>query len=590
VLATPDAARRLGPPTRGFQPADPAAAILLRLLPFPSTDAEVEAALGRVGCGGPEERLAIEQVALAGCPAGDAALRDLAKRARAGELGAAAGCAIASARSGRESCASADDLFEDSLRPEPDLAHFSRLAFDRVVLRELAARRFVAAGELHARLAARHPGQPDLRIDAAAAFLRAGDVPRAEPSLASLAREAAAPATTDQVRGGTARLGLAWVALVRGDARGAAGLADSIRRDGRAPQAHEDALHALHLRAEIVRAIAIEAQGIDATGDLEAALARAPIDVERCFVDDAWYGAFGPSFGAELLAGSALHEPLLSTAIALCRLLDAEGEAHGYGLSVTAESEDESDERLASALFLTVAEGLLLERGDPAAAISFLEPRVASLSRKQGFALRQREAEALLLEFRCRLYANDAQGAERAVDAAGRIAAELSRTLERDWLQRLAEQESPAPPASRLVGRIDAPMSSLVTRVLLSRSNLKATLRGDAIGAAEDLFEAGRTWPWEPMRWLKCALDFARRDRDDDARRCLARVERSVDLAYDRACVLAQLGEDSAAIELLHEHLGGIPRTAAGRALEVRFMQSDLDLRPVREHPSFPRE
>jgi hypothetical protein len=158
------------------------------------------------------------------------------------------------------------------------------------------------------------------------------------------------------------------------------------------------------------------------------------------------------------------------------------------------------------------------------------------------------------------------------------------------YVQRLARGEPAAPPTGRSFWRATPPHAPLVARVLLTRANLRATLQGNADGACDDLLAAGADLPWESDHWLRCALDFARRGRRDDAELCLACVERAPERLYDLACVHAQLGRPEQAVALLAEHLARRGVTAAGRALELAYARRDPDLSPVRDHPGFPRE
>jgi hypothetical protein len=563
---------------------------LLRRLPRPTPERWLAAIAREVGRGGIEDELLLEWIAKAKPPAARPPLRAIAHLSATGraapELGAAADNLLASL----EEPAGAADLFDDELRPEPDVAAAARHAFDVVLARARADERAAEAADLERQLFARHPELPSLALDSAAASIEAGDRARADSLLQVLVRtnESAVATSAIETLAG-ARLALAWNAWLDDASRGVvAEAAECARRLPRPPLAQEDALRVVELRAALVAAT-IGADDGRAEGAFVEALSAAPVDTERCFVDEAFFGPFGPAWAREPARRARRVEPWLA---AVRLLVDAVEHTHPHGKNglLAAAPADDEDERVASWIFLRAAESELADRGDPKAALALLVPRIAVLDRKRLEINQQLLVEARLLEARCDVYLGDATGAEAAIDAAQRIAASMQTAAGSAYVQRLARGESVAPPPGRSFWRATPPHASLVARVLLARSNLRATLQRDAAGAREELFAAGAELPWESDHWLRCALDFARRGRRDDAELCLACVERSPERLYDLACVHAQLGRPEQAVALLAEHLARRCATGAGRALELAYARRDPDLEPARAHPGFPRE
>ncbi|HET6164932.1 MAG TPA: hypothetical protein VFG37_14780, partial [Planctomycetota bacterium] len=217
-------------------------------------------------------------------------------------------------------------------------------------------------------------------------------------------------------------------------------------------------------------------------------------------------------------------------------------------------------------------------------------PRLAVLEQRRLPINQLLLVEARLVTARCHLYRGDRASAEEAVAAALATATGLQSSAGADFVQRLARGDVATPPVGRPFFRTAPPHAPLVSRVLLTRSNLRATLAGDADGASADLLAAGAELPWDGGRWLHCAVDFARRGRRDAAEACLACVERSPTRLYDLACVHALLGRPEQAATLLAEHLARRCVTGPGRALELAYARRDPDLAAARTHPKFPRE
>ncbi len=239
---------------------------------------------------------------------------------------------------------------------------------------------------------------------------------------------------------------------------------------------------------------------------------------------------------------------------------------------------------------MRAAEALLTDRGDPDAALALIAPRTAVLERRRLPINQLLLVEARLVAARCHLYRDDRAAAAAELAAALATATGLQRSAGSDFVQRVARGEAAAPPAGRPFWRTAPPHAPLVARVLLVRSNLEATCAGDADAASADLLAAGAELPWDGDRWLRCAVDFARRQRRDAAEACLACVERSPARLYDLACVHALLGRPEQAATLLAEHLARRCVTGAGRKLELAYARRDPDLAPARSHPKFPRE
>jgi len=531
---------------------DDAALELVRRVPLPEEPGRVASLVEELGRGALHDQLVLERIAAAPPPARDAALRAASRQAREGRFAPSFAAAVAFLRGATERAGGAADLFEDSLRPELDVAAYARLAFDRVVAREVARGRGAAVADLELALAASHPGRPELLVAAATALLAAGELDRAETAFAAaVAADDRARSTAALERRGCAELGRAWIALLRGAAAETAAALERAVHWPRPLLPHEDPLRVVELRAALVAAVAGELTGRPAPAALAEAIASAPVDVQRCFVDEAWFGTLGPAALLGTLREAGQREALLRAALGLCEAIEATHGLHGHGLLSTAAEDDLADrERLASWLFVGAAERILSDRGDPEGALAFLAPRLERLERRQRPANQELAVEAKLLAARCAMRAGDAASARRAADGALEVARALSGSAGREYVRRVVHEESPVPPASRLLFRSDPPYSALVARALALRAGLRATLAGDVDGAAADLFEAGAAWPWDEARWLTCALDLARRGRGPDARRCLALVEAAPEHAYDRACVLAQLGERETALAL----------------------------------------
>ncbi len=574
---------------------DPVALELVRRVPRPLDPEQIPALVAELGRSRRHDQLVLERIATAPPGARDAALRDVAQQARHGRFGPELSCSIAHLRGATESVGGAADLFEDSLRPEPDVAAFSRQAFDRVVARQFARGRGREVAELLSTLAERHPELPNLKLEAAGASLAIHDLERADALYSTIVEaESGSRSTATLERRATARIGRAWVVALRGASTAADEALALAALWPRPRLAQEDALAVVELRAEFVAAVVRSIAGRPTKAILRRALGQAPLDVERCFVDEAWFGPLGPGALAPAFfvqEGADLRDARLRATLDLCDAIEATDGRHGHGLTAERGADEDVDrERLASWVFLGAADRILAERGDARAALAFLAPRVARLARSHLDANQELLAEAHLLSARCHLHTGDAAAARASIDAAGAVASALQTGASRAFVHRVATDEAPPPPMARLILRADPPYALLAARVRLARENLLVTLLGDARGAAEELFEAGAAWPFDEERWLQCALDFARRGRGDDARRCLACVEASRDHAYDRACVFAQLGEKATAIALLRDHLDGGAFTPGGRALELAFLARDRDLAPVQDDPGFPRE
>jgi hypothetical protein len=562
------------------------------LVEDPSRIPALAAELGRSAL---HDQLVLERIAAA--PPGDREeqLRRLAGEAREGRLVPGVAAVVTFLRGSCERIEGAEDLFEDSLRPELDVAAFSRAAFDRVVAREIGRGRAAAVAALELEAWRRHPELPQLRLDAAGALVSASDFDAADRELAAVATEAAGDrSTAAQERRATAELGRAWIALLHRGPDSLAAARAAAERAVRWPRpllAQEDTLRVVELRAAFLLAFAKAIEGASARDELARAIERTPIDVDRCFLDDAWFGPFGPAPMTGVLRGAGLADALACTALEVADAVEATHALHGHGLSARSAEEDDSEhERLASWIFLNAAERVLVDRGDPAAALAELEPRWARLARLHLWANQELLVEARLLESRCRLHLGDAAESHRAADDAVAIATTLRASAGHEFVRRVVHDEAPPPPSARVLLRADPPYASLMTRTLIVRANVVATLSGDFAAAAQDLFEAGASWPWDEERWLKCALDLARRGRGEEARRCLACVEASTDHAYDRACVFAWLGEREPALELLREHLAWSAKTPAGRALELASMARDRDLASLHDDARFPRQ
>jgi hypothetical protein len=569
----------------------------VRRIPLPQDPARVAAWAATLGRSRLGDELALERIGAAPGSARDAALREAMAAASGGRVGPSLAIAAAFLRGASGGVDDLADLFEASLRPEADLAAFARQAFDRIASRELLRGRGGAVADVELALASRHPDLPQLRLDAAITRLLAGEIDGADALLAQTADgERGALSTAALERRGIAEIGRAWVALLRGDAEAAQLALALARRFGRPLLAQEDPLSVVELRAAFVGAVAQAVAGTAPRDGLRRALESSPIDVERCFVDAAWFGPLGPgAMPSSLLAGSGggdLRGARQRATIELGEAIEATCDRHGHGLLSTSpeEGDDGDHERLVSWTFLGAAERKLTEDGDPAAALAYLAPRLGKLARRRLWANQELLVEARLLEARCHVYAGDEAAAAAAHDGALALALALQASAGHEYVHRVALDETPPPPSGALIFRSEPPYASLVGRVHAARASRLATMRGDARAAALELFEAGACWPWDQERWLRCALDLARRGRDDEARRCLACVEASPDHAYDRACVFAQLGDSSEAFALLQEHLDWGARTPAGRALELSQMRRDRDLAPLRDDPRFPRE
>ena len=585
------------PPDTAAVLARPGLALeLIRRLPRPTPVAWLPALVAETGGGGIVDEALLEWIGKAPPEAARTTLRSVAARARAGrappELLAAADNLLASL----EEPGGAEELFSDELRPELDVTAAARRALDQTSNRAPEGGRAAEIADLERELFARHPELPSLALDACAASIESGDRSRAQALLEVVARSNASAVSTSAIETlGQARLALAWSAWLGDASRGvAASAAAAARALPRPPLAQEDALAVLALRAALVATWVDATDAHAAIEPLVAALEATPVVIDRCFVDDAFFGPFGPHWAREPAGRAHRAERWLAAALALVEAIE---HSHGHsqnGLLAARGPDDGAehgdDERVASWVFVRAAESLRAERGDPAAALALLEPRIAVLERRRLPINQMLLVEARLAAARCRLYAGERAGAEAAIAAALATATGMQRSAGAEFVQRVARGDAAAPPAGRSFWRTAPPYASLVARVLVVRSNLRATLANDADGAMADLLAAGAELPWDGDHWLRCAVDFARRGRRDPAEACLACVERSPTRLYDLACVHALLGRPEQAATLLAEHLARRCVTGAGRALELAYARRDPDLAAARTHPKFPRE
>ncbi len=580
----------------------------IRRVPAPPAESDAPRWLAELGRSPLHDQLLLECITTLPPEAARQNLRDLARRARLGELTTTSASVVAWLRGNVETTVGAADLFTDSLRPEREWAFFARLAFDRVLTAALRRGDAVDVARLQDELRDRHPTLPQLVLDAAAAraLMPQGALPPSQSpmpprdiAVAALTDAAGAEpgalATAALARRGSAQLGLAWLAAAARDVPTALRHATESLAFPRSPLAHEDPLHALALRAAMIAAIAEAITGAVDTAPLAVAFARAPVDQERCIANEAWYGEFGPLFGRELLRSAGRSDAWVRGSLAILEAVEASHARHGHGILAratgpeTQKSDDERDhERIAAWLFVSIAEAQLFDLGDPTAALALIEPRLVRLGETSDGTNQELLVEASILAARAATYAGSIAEAERFAEAAVRSARSLAAGASREFVLQIALANAPTPPTSRLLGRADRPYSSLLARALVTRANVRATLLGDTTGAAEDLFDAGASWAWDSDRWLHHATDFARRGRVVEARRCLERVEGTVERAYDRACATALLGERDTALALLAEHLAWPGRTAAGRALEITYLARDRDLASLRDDPRFP--
>jgi len=586
-----------GPPELAAVVARPGLALeLIRRLPRPTPAAWLPALAAETGGGGIVDEALLEWIGKAPPAAARMALRSVAARARAGrgpvELLAAADNLLASL----EEVEGLAELFADQLRPEADVVAAARFAYDSALARGRTGGRAAEVADVERELFARHPELPSLALDACAASIESGDRARAQGLLEVVARANSGANATAAIEAlGQAHLALAWSAWLGDASRGVAATAAAAARAlPRPPLAQEDALAVLALRGALVASWVEAGDTKAAVEPLVEALTAAPVVIDRCFVDEAFFGPFGPAWAREPAGRARRAEAWLAAALALVEAIEHSHARARNGLLAAKGPDDDAesgdDERVASWVFTRAAEALLTDRGDPEAALALITPRLTVLEQRRLPINQLLLVEARLVAARCHLYRGDRASAEEAVAAALATATGLQRSAGAEFVQRLARGDAAAPPAGRPFFRIVFPHAPLVARILVMRSNLRATLANDVDGASADLLAAGTELPWDGGRWLHCAVDFARRGRREAAEACLACVERSPTRLYDLACVHALLGRPEQAATLLAEHLARRCVTGAGRALELAYARRDPDLAPARSHPKFPRE
>ena len=566
---------------------------LTRRLPRPLPAGRAAALIEEMGRGRVDDQWRLERVATAPIPEAQARLGALTRTALEGRLDPALAAAVAALQGNVGSAADLPSLFEASRRREPDWAGCARQAFDRLSALELLDGRGKSVSTLLLEYASRHPELPWTRIDAACAASAGGDLARAD-QLFTEAFSAAPDAigTTALELRSSALAGRAWMALLSGESERAAGFAAAAARFPRQLLDHEDALRIASLRAQLLSELIATCAGSAEPVDLAARFREFPVDLERCFLDEAWFGTFGPEFGAAGLIRNGKGDALLAFAERCVTAIDASDARHGHGSLPLSGGPDEEalHERVASSIFLRAAELARNVAGDPKRALRWLDPRVARLEQSPLWLNQECLIELHLFAARCHRDDGDDDGARKELDTALRAATAIAEGAARDWLARLGRDEAPTPPIGRVVLRADPPYAALVARIRLERSGFLASAVGDTRGAAEELFAAGGALPWDSDRWLQCAVDFARRGRSDDARRCLARVEAIPLRSYDLARVFAQLGERDAAFAQLATYLARRAVTPRGRALDLAGMRRDRDLAPLLDDPRFPRE
>lgn len=592
VLAPESPLPSSGAPAPGWWSADRGESLeWLRRVP-PLADAGAEADRfdpSRLGQSDVDDRLQLERAAAAPVELARSALRALQTEIAAGRIAAPAAVAATALLGRIGELRDAETLFAATFAVERERALHARSAFDRLIAEALREGPVGAAAvaALQSRLALAHPELPNLWLDVAGAAALAGD---SSAAVAALERQrgagADAPArdTATRLRQGTARIAGWWLRPSLDAALPLAPLALP------AILPHEDELHALVLRSEMVAALLGAAHDKPDPLRLAAAFDAAPVDGTRCIANEAWFGAFGPLFGRELLGRAGRSDAWIAGARGIVAAIEASHPRHGHGtLERRASDESVEQERPAAWCFLGLAEALLNDVGDVAGARAVLAPRREALAATSSWANQELASETALLLARVELDSGDGSAALSAAEDALRIARELHAGAARERAERQAAGEAPPPWFGQFLGRDDGSYADLLARALATRSSVRATLMGDRQGAAEDLFEAGAWWPWDANRWLRCATDFARRGRLADARACLARVAPRPQHAYDLACCHALLGESDAALDRLDEHLRWAARTPAARAREIDYAARDLDLAALRGHPRFPR-
>ncbi|MBM4014818.1 MAG: hypothetical protein FJ293_07630, partial [Planctomycetes bacterium] len=444
-------------------------------------------ALDRFGRSAADDLLLIEQVALEPATVARAALRAVLE-AGAERLAAPVRVAAASWLGRVGDLADLPVLLAASVSAEGELSGAARAAANRLVATALRSGLAKAAAERLVAAAAAEPALAELRVDAGAALALAGfhadaiaQFRVAAPSIGELGASLADQLATRTVAGiGLQRLAECW------QPQGAVGF--DLPRD---PLAHEDELHALRLRGAFALALRADAPAAEPAPFLAAAFDQAPVDTRRCIANEAWFGPLGPLYGRALALRSGRSDRWLAGGHAIVAAIEASHERHGHGVLARAGTEDDpAHERPAAWCFLTVAEALLEESADPAAARAMVAPRRVVLAATSSFANQELAAEAALLQARIELYAGDGAAAHAAAEEALRIARELLAASGRDRAERIGGGEAPPPLGATLEGRDDPAWSGLVARALATRSSVRATLLGDVAGAAADLFEA----------------------------------------------------------------------------------------------------
>ena len=311
-----------------------------------------------------------------------------------------------------------------------------------------------------------------------------------------------------------------------------------------------------------------------------------PATVDLCPLDAAYFTLFGPADLERCVRRRGLEPQFLDRCRELLAFLERHSTEHSYDLL---GRPTDAEERTVSWIPLRIADFELREAGVDGA-LAILEPRASALDRTESWVNRQLAAETHLTLARVHRYAGDAAAARSAAERALALAGELRQSLRLFVVSETADDRLTLPPIEQFLHRDGDYGAILESRAHAALANLYATFDANAPAASRHAFRSGRARVFDDWHWMAAALDHARRGRIALARRCLGCLEPARDQLYDLACVLAWSGEVDSAISQLHAHLDERCPTPTSRALEIRTMRRDADLRTLHDHADFPRE
>jgi hypothetical protein len=561
--------------------------VLARELPLPTPAVLVPVLIAELGKGVRRDLALVELLGKAPPAVSRPALRELAQRSRQSARPLAVQAALLQQLGLRETLDGAQFLFLATQQPNPTLRFFAGQAL-KAVLQRTRRRDPAAVSRWYQQLSRDYPSQSGALLEAVRPLLaRSETALQTLPLLQDMDWQGPGGRDTSSLHArAQSYIARAWGVWFTDPEQSAwRGHLETAQQWSRPLLEQEETLQTLALQADLVARLLHSVLHPEDDGSWHQLLETSPWSADVNLLDNAFYGAFGPWSQLEGIRRTRWGDSLSTSLQQLVEAIEASTLQTGYGLL---NRFPEQEEWRISWVFLQLAQLLLEDRADPAAAAELLEPRVRALRQMHQEANLRLLVESRLLQAQIELIRRDAPAAHQALDAGFSIVEGLRMTTRQAYLQELDRGELPVRPPEQTLWQHRGHLSDLFARLHLSRANLFVVLEADSLRAAEELWKARDFMLWTSDRWRLQALDLARRGQTEWARRALSCVEDNPDRLYDAACVYAHLGQIDQALSLLREHLEHRTFTPAGRAQARLFLRQDPDLQALHKHPDFP--